>query len=429
MKSLPWTLVSRRSLALVLLGFACGLPLAISGDWMAAWLTDNGFKPSVIGLLGWVALPYALKVIWSPLIDRFTFPFLGRRRGWMLVSQLALIAAILALARTDPRRSLVAVGVVAGAVAFFSATLDTVVSAWQVDILEPRERGVGAAIMISGYRVGMIASGAGTLILVGWHWFSWQETCVAMAAAMMLGLLGVWLATEPPVRARPQSLAEAVAHPLMDLLAKPRGLLILLFALIFKFPEYLANSMSVPFLMKIGFNAADVGTIRQGMGIAVTIVGAFLGGLIVRRWGAWRSLWLFGVLHSVSNLAFMMLAQTGANRPMMVAVITVESLCVGMTTTGFIAWMIGQCDKRFSAFQYALLSGTMALGRVLASPLGGGMADRLGWREFFFVSALFGIPGLILLPWIKPPNAPAPLDLLEPLENGLPAQAIMAADR
>jgi PAT family beta-lactamase induction signal transducer AmpG len=403
---------NRRFLALLLLGLSSGLPLTLSGDLLSAWLTDTGFDPAKIGLLGLAGLPYAFKFLWSPLADRFVPPWLGRRRGWMAATQLSLIAAILLLSMTDPARSLLAVGAAATLVAFLSATQDIVIDAWRVDILDPEQRGPGAAISVTGYRFGMIASSAGALILVGRFHISWPVACRLVAAGMTIGLIGVWLAEEPLVESVPRTLRDAVVTPLLELLHRNNGRgdrgstggsggsgrwLILLFVLIFKLPEHLANAMSLPFLLKIGFAKEQIGAVRQGLGVAVTIVGALLGGLLVRRWGIWKSLWIFGVLHSVSNIAFLTLAETGPRSGALVGVITVENLCIGLTTAGFTAWMIGQCDTRFSAFQFALLSGIMALGRVLASPLGGWMAQQLGWPGYFTVSALFGLPGLLLL--------------------------------
>jgi MFS transporter, PAT family, beta-lactamase induction signal transducer AmpG len=392
---------TRRWTALVLLGFASGLPYALSGDFLAAWLTDAGFDAGKIGLLGLAALPYAFKVVWSPLADRYAPPFLGRRRGWLLIVQLLLVAAILLLARTDPKRSLAAVAVAAAIVATLSATQDIVVDAWRADVLAVQQRGPGAAISVVGYRLGMVASGAGALILVGRLHLSWPTACRLVAAAMGLGVMGTLIAVEPQAIARPRSLGEAVVHPLANFLARPGGRLILLFVFIFKLPESLAGWMSLPYLLKLGFLKSQVGTIQQGLGMLVTIGGALAGGGLVRRWGIWRSLWVFGVLHSVSNLAFLCLTRIGPNDDALVAVIVIENICVGLTTAGFIAWMIGQCDSRYSAFQFALLSGVMALGRIAARPLSGWMAYGLGWPHFFAVSALCGLPGLLLLPWVS----------------------------
>ena len=208
-----------------------------------------------------------------------------------------------------------------------------------------------------------------------------------MAAALAVGAAGTLLAPEPDAPIAPRTLAEAVVTPLRELLLRPGGWLVLAFVFVFKLPEHLATAMSLPFLLKLGIAKADVGTVRQGLGVAVTIFGAFVGGGVVARLGVRRSLWVFGVLHSVSNLAFLALAEAGPRYGVMVGVIGVENLCVGLTTAGFTAWMMGQCDPRFSAFQFAVLSGAMALARVLAAPLGGWMAHGLGWPLFFAASA------------------------------------------
>jgi MFS transporter, PAT family, beta-lactamase induction signal transducer AmpG len=412
MKESSSTLFSRRFLALLLLGISSGLPLALSGDLLSAWLTDAGFDTRKIGSIGLVGLPYACKVIWSPLADRFSLPFLGRRRGWMAATQILLIGAIAVLAHCDPKTSLPLLALAATAVAFLSASQDIVIDAWRADVLEPSERGPGAAVSVCGYRVGMIASGAGGLILVGRFHLSWQTACQWTAAGMGVGLLGTFLASEGKqvvagalgaMRShRPTSLKQAVVDPLRDLLLRRNGWVILLFVLVFKLPESIANAMSIPFLLQIKFRPDQIGAVRQGLGVALTILGTLAGGGIVRRFGVWKSLWLFGILHSVSNLAFVAMAESGPSYGMLVAVIAVENVCIGLTTAGFTAWMIGQCDARFSAFQFALLSGIMALGRQLAGPLSGQMAHALPWPAFFGASALLGIPGLLLLPWIGP---------------------------
>jgi MFS transporter, PAT family, beta-lactamase induction signal transducer AmpG len=415
----------RRAAALLLLGIASGLPLALSGDLLSAWLTDAGKDVSRIGSLGLVGLPYALKVLWSPLADRFALPFLGRRRGWMLISQIALMAAMFAMSATHPAVSLIPVAFVATAIAFLSATQDIVIDAWRADILPPEERGPGVAISVAGYRVGMIVTGAGSLLLVG-HWnLSWPIVCRLCALAMSIGLLGTLIAPEPQTSAAPRRLADAVIRPLSGFLFRPGGILILLFVLIFKLPESLANAMSLPFLLKLGLSKTDIATARQGLGIAITIAGAMAGGLAVRRLGVWKSLWAFGFLHSVSNLAFLVLAETGPRYDVMLAVIAIENFCIGLATAAFTAWMIAQCDPRYSAFQYSLLSGVMALSRVLASPLAGSMAEHLGWPMFFFSSAMFGIPGMILLLWLNPNKQQTPATKPAwPADSCVPASGI-----
>jgi PAT family beta-lactamase induction signal transducer AmpG len=387
----------RKWTALVLLGLASGLPLALSGDLLAAWLSDAGFDPAKIGLLGLAGLPYAFKVIWSPLADRYRPPILGRRRGWIIGSQVLLIAAIWILSETNPRQSLLAVGAAATAVAFFSATQDIVIDAWRADVLEESQRGPGAAVSVAGYRLGMIASGAGMLILVGHFHISWPAACRLTGLALMAGIAGALLAEEPPAVHRPVSMRQAIGEPLRHLLAQSGGWTILLFVTMFKLPEYLASGMSLPFLMSMGYPKEQIGAIRQGLGVGVTIVGVLLGGGLVRRMGVWRSLWVLGLLLSASDLIYLPLARMGPNDKALLAVITTQDLCIGMTTAGFLAWMIAQCDARFSAFQFALLSSFAALGRVLAIPLSGRMAHALGWTGFFIVSAMLGLPGLYLL--------------------------------
>jgi PAT family beta-lactamase induction signal transducer AmpG len=393
---------NRRSLALFLLGIASGVPLAVSGDLLAAWLTDQHIDMSRVGMFGLVGLPYFFKALWSPLVDRFTPPLLGRRRGWITLTQLALVGSILLLSETAPGLSLKMVALAATLVAFLGATQDIVTDALRADILPPDERGPGIAVSVAGYRLGMVVTAAGAMILVGKFSLSWQQACRIVAALMSIGLIGVWLAPEPSAPQSPKTLYQAVGEPLVALLTRRGGILIVLFAFLFKLPEHIANAMSLPFLMRIGLPTAQIGAVREGLGVLVTIAGAFVGGGVVSRLGLWRSLWLFGTLHSISNLAFFVLAETGKSYRGMVAVVGIENFCVGLTTAAFLAWMISLCDRGHSAFQFALLSSLMALSRILCSPLAGAMAHWMGWPAFFAVSPIFGVPGLLLLFWIRP---------------------------
>ena len=244
------------------------------------------------------------------------------------------------------------------------------------------------------------------------------------AGAIGIGMIATLAASEPAA-APPRTLADAIVHPLRQFLGRQAGWAILLVALIFKLPEYLAAAVSDKFLLgTLHFSLQDVGLISGALGTGLTIAGAIIGGGIVEKIGAWRSLWIFGVLHSASNLAYLILSRTGPRHDVLIGVIAVENLCVGLTTAGFFAWMMGQCDKRFSAFQYALLSGLMALGRTAASPLAGWMAFHLGWTAFFGVSALLGVPGLLLLPWLRSDDFPGEPAAIETAYTTVPAQKV-----
>jgi PAT family beta-lactamase induction signal transducer AmpG len=412
MTSLLRVFANRRTAALLLLGFASGLPLALTSDTLQAWMKDANVDLGTIGLFGLVGLPYTLKFLWAPLMDRWSIPILGRRRGWLLLTQLLLIAAILGSAITGPTHSLHALAIMALFVAFFSASQDIMIDAYRADVLPENERGAGAAITVTGYRIAMIASGAGALILVGRHLLSWPFVYAVMAAAMAVGLIATLLAPEPSrLAAAPPTLADAVIHPLKELLLRPNGWLVLAFVILFKLPDVMAGSMTLPFMLDIKLSKESVGTVRQGLGILITIAGALVGGGIVARMGLWRSLWLFGILQAVSNLGFWILAQTGPNTHVMIGVIAVENLCAGLVTAGFVAFLMSQCDPRYSATQFALLSSLMAVTRVVGGTPAGYLAGHLGWGPFFLMTISTALPGMLLLPWIR---IPPPQALAEP---------------
>jgi len=391
------------------LGFASGLPLSLTTDALQAWLKDAGVDIASIGALGFVSLPYGIKFLWAPLMDRYVPSALrlGRRRGWLVVIQFLLAGTIaaLALCRPESRAGLLAVGAVALMIAFFSASQDTVTDAYRTDVLPPEERGAGVAVSIMGYRMGALMSGAGALYLVGRFGLSWPITFLVLAGMMLLCIVASILAPAPAseMLAPPRTLRDAVIGPMNEMLARGRaGWIMLAMVFVFKVPEYMAGSLTVPFLLDSGVSKADLATIKQIMGTVVVIAGAISGGVIVNRIRVGPSLWLFGVLHSVSNLSFLLVARDGGHAQFwhVAVAVAVENFCIGLTTAGFLPFLMAQCDPRFSATQYALLSGIMALGRVAASTPAGFIAGHTGWTIFFLISAVSGLPGLALLPFL-----------------------------
>jgi MFS transporter, PAT family, beta-lactamase induction signal transducer AmpG len=396
-------------MAVVLLtGFSSGLPLALTGTALQAWLTREGIDRSRIGLFSAFTLPYTLKFLWSPLMDRFVPPFLGRRRGWMVICQLLLIAGISAMALTGLSAGPWGLAGLALAVAFFSASQDIAIDAYRTEILRPEELGVGASVNIMGYRAGMICSGAFTLILSD-H-MSWGSVYLLMAAAMSVGVVTTILAPEPALPPRPpRTLAEAVVRPFAEFLLRRGAWEILLFILIYKVDAALVQAMMTPFLLGAGFSGTEVGAVSQGLGIFATIAGAVVGGAAMTRLGALRSLWTFGLLQCLAGLSFTALAllthkdptgaahPTGAAYSMMVVAIVVENVCSGMATSAFTGFLMGLCDRRFTATQYALLSSLMALGRIGTGTGAGWFSNQVSWPAYFAVSTLAGIPGLLLL--------------------------------
>jgi PAT family beta-lactamase induction signal transducer AmpG len=399
-----------RNLAVILiLGFASGLPLALTGATLQAWLTVEGVDLATIGLLTLVGIPYTWKFLWSPLLDRYVPPFLGRRRGWLLVTQLALAAGIAAMTFCTPRQDVALLAALAVFVAFASASQDIVYDAYRTDIAKPEQRGLAAAMTVVGYRTAMLTSGALALVLVaggeGFRGLTWRETYLLMATLMALCVAVTLWGKEPEVPAPPpRSLEEAVLAPLREFFSRPGAWAILLVIVLYKLGDAFAGALTTAFLLRgMGFGLADVAYVNKVMALIATIVGALAGGAIMVWLGLYRSLMAFGILQAVSNLSFMWLALAGKSYPIMVIAVGFENFTGGMGTAAFVALLMALCDHRFTATQYALLSALASFGRVYVGPAAGYATDPnylgLDWATFFLVTFLAALPGLGLLYW------------------------------
>lgn len=391
---------SRRIAAVLLLGFSSGLPLALTAGTLQAWLAVEDVDIKTIGLFTLVGQPYTYKFLWAPLMDRFSLPFLGRRRGWLIITQCALLGAIALMGTMSPRESPWLLAGLALGIAFLSASQDIVFDAYRTDILREVERGAGAAISVLGYRVAMLVSGGGALILAD-QFLGWNAMYFLMAALMGIGMVATWFAPEPEDGARaPGTLASAVSEPFREFFAREGAWLVLLLIVLYKLGDAFAGSLTTAFLIQgPGFSATDVGAVNKVLGLAATIVGALVGGAWMARLGLYRALLWFGVLQAVTNLGFMLLAMAGKNYPLMVAAVAAENLCGGMGTAAFVALLMTLCDRRFSATQYALLSALSAVGRVYVGPASGMLVSAMGWAPFFFLTFVIALPGLAVL-WL-----------------------------
>ncbi len=405
-QSLLQVFESRKMAALLFLGFASGLPLFLTSKTLQAWMTVEGVDLGAIGLFSLVGLPYSLKFLWSPLLDRFVPPFLGRRRGWLIITQVGLLLAIAAMALQNPSQALQFLAINALIIAFFSATQDIAFDAYRTDVLEPHEMGAGAAVAVLGYRIALLLTGSAALILA--DRLSWPTVYLLLAVLMVLGMITSFWAPEPELRDRPpESLIAAVKLPFIEFfqrLGLVRGAAILGFIVLYKFGDALVGNMATPFLLKTGFTQTDIGAIQGGMGLLATIVGVLAGGAALSKLGINRSLWVFGGLQAVSNLAYLVLAQLGQNYPFMVVAINIENFCAGLGTAAFVAFLMSLCNQRFSATQFALLSSLMAVSRDLLSSPAGKIAEAIGWPLFFGLSLVAALPGLLLLPVFAPWN-------------------------
>lgn len=404
MASLFQVFQSRKMAALLFLGFSSGLPLLLSGSTVKAWLTVSGVPLAAIGFMSLVGIPYSFKFLWSPLIDRFVPPFLGRRRGWILLWQICLMLAFIAMSLQDPQNGLKTIAIIAVLIAFFSASQDIAYDAFKTDSLSSRELGAGAAVSVFGYRVAMLVSGSFALIMAD-H-LSWPIVYLIMAGLMGLNILTTFLAPEPERAPRPpDNMREAFINPFMEFFTRSsviKAVSILAFITLYKLGDALIGSMATPFLIKIGFTQTEVGALQGGVGLGATMVGVFAGGALMSRLGINRSLWIFGFLQAVSNLMYYLLSLTGPNAGLLAGTVMVENFCGGLGTAAFVAFIMRNCNARYSATQYALLTSLMAVSRdVLVSP-SGKMAEMLGWPTFFLVTIAFALPGIALLPMFAP---------------------------
>jgi PAT family beta-lactamase induction signal transducer AmpG len=389
-------------MVVLLLGVSSGLPLALVGSTLQAWMKAVGVDITVIGIFALVGWPYSVKFLWAPLLDRYSVgvgPLRGldRRRSWMIVSQMCLIATLVGLSFTDPGLQPWTVAFLAFLAAFFSATQDIVIDAYRAEVLEPEEFGLGAATGIMGYRIGMLLSGAFGLFLA--DIFPWSVVYQIMAGLMALGLIAVIFAPPPAAtRSRaPRDLQEAVVAPFKDFFGRAGAVELILFIVLYKIGDVFAAMLSTVFLLDIGFTRTEIGAVSKGFGLAATIVGGLVGGGLMMRLGLRRSLLYFGFLQAISTLSFYVLSLVGSDRQMLMATIGLENLCGGLGTAALTALLMALCNPRFTGTQYALLSSVVALTRVFAGPFAGYAQSYLGWSQFFLVATALALPGILLL--------------------------------
>ena len=396
---------TRPLLTVLCLGFSSGLPLALTASTLSAWLFEAHVDKSTIGLFAAVATPYTLKFLWSPLMDSLRFPVLtplfGRRRGWMLATQFALVASLLLLAAASPALNPWATAAVALLVSFFSASQDIVIDAYRVEILAKEEQGEGAAMVQLGYRLGMIASTAGALYLA--EMLGWRGTYIAMSALMGVGIITTLIAREPDVAGFQKTqgfidwIRSAVIAPLADFMKHPAWGQILAFIIIYRLADAFIGGMTNPFLLELGFQKKDIASIVKIFGTVATLVGTFAGGSLTARFGTLRIMFLAGLLHAATNLCYVWQAHAGADSTVLAISTSLENFTGGLATAAFVAYLSNLCNVHYTATQYALLSSLAALGRAWFSTPAGYVAKHLGWNWFFSLSALLAVPGLVLI--------------------------------
>ncbi len=412
-----------RVLIVMFLGFSSGLPLALSGSTLLVWVSENGVNLGTIGLFTLVGTPYTLKFLWAPLVDGLSVPlltrWLGRRRGWLVFTQVLLMAAILGLALTDPAKSPFYVALGALLVATASATQDIVVDAFRIESLPENEQAAGMASYVAAYRVGMVASTAGALFLVtGFEAAglarlqAWVASFAVMAGLVSIGVVTVLLASEPvqsklaeSASGEKQSLrrvTEAAITAFTDFLSQRDAVVVLIFVMLFKFTDAFAGAMTVPFIIDTGFTRNDYAIIVKGVGLAATLLGGFAGGFLARAVPLVGCLWIGGLLQAISNLTFSWLALVGPQQWALTIAVSVESFTGAIGTVIFVAYLSALCNNPLhTATQYALLTALASVGRIYLSSGAGYVAGATGWPMFFVVSVLVAIPSLVLLVWLQ----------------------------
>lgn len=395
-------ILSRRMVVALIMGYAAGLPLELTSFVLKTWMREEGVNLAVIGLFALVGLPYTLKFLQAPLLDRFSPGRLGRRRGWMIIFQTALVISIYALGLTRPGQTPWLVALAAFFVTLFSASQDIVIDAYRREDLSDEELGLGSSLYVAGYRIGMLLASGGGLILAD-HW-GFSMVYALMALCLLPGLITSVLTPEPPTPfGTPKTMGEAIVEPFVEYFSRPNAIWMLAFILLYKIGDTMASSMTAPFYVDLQFSKTEVGALVKLVGFWAILGGSFIGGVLMLRLGINRCLWIFGLLQAVSTAGFAILAQIGHHLPMLAFVIGFENFTSGMGTAAYAAFMASITNKKFTATQYALLTSLMGIPRVVVSSGTGFLAEALGWTGFFVLCTLIAAPGMLLLlkfaPW------------------------------
>ena len=404
------TYLSKRMLAIFLLGFSSGLPIALVTGTLQAWFKTTGSSIVVIGFMSLITQPYSYKFLWSPLLDKYALPsFLDRRRSWILIMQLFLITIIALMALFTPHKTMsifkweVPVLFLLGFIlSIFSATQDIAIDAYRTELLRVDERGLGSALNIEGYRLAMIVSGGFALILA--DRFGWQTTYLIMAGIMAVGLIATYLAPEikNPTTMQEDSLFTTIIDSFKNFLLRDQAWLILILIILYKLSDAFSHALSTSFLIDLQFSLSHIGMINKVLGVIATLVGVLVGGLLMTRLGLFKSLLLFGILAAITNLTYMVLALAGKNYVLACTAVFIENTCAGMGTAAFVSLIMSLCSPKYVATQFALLTSLASLGRIYVGPASGYLVKNYGWSKFYFFTGIVALPALLLLIYLKP---------------------------
>ena len=383
---------------MLIFGISCGLPYILTKTPLSAWMTKEGVSLKSIGLFALVGTPYTLKFVWAPFLDRYALPFLGRRRGWALLFQLLSVATLLVLSLQQPQTDLVVIAVLAVLMSFLGASQDIVVDAFRAEVWPDKELGAANGTHVFGYLVSIRWIGNAMALFFA-DYLGWPNVFRLMAAFQLLGVLPSLFAREPAeVRVRPpQTLVDAVVVPLKEFFSRRGAIHILLFIVLYKLGENIATVMTIPYFLKIGYEQQVIGVVAKPVGFAGILVGSLLGGLLMKRLGIARALWLFGIFQGASTMLFALPEWTGPNVVVLAGIMLLENIAIGMGTTAFTTFMMSQCNKDFTATQFALLTSLMAVPASLVGASSGYLAEALGWTGFFAFCTVIAVPGLLLL--------------------------------
>ena len=393
-------------LVTLILGFSGGLPLALTGATLQAWLTKAGLDVATIGLFALVGIPYSLKFLWAPVLDAKPLPFLGLRRGWMVVTQIGLFLCTIALGFLDPSSQLTLISAVAFMVAFCSASQDIVIDAYRTEIMTDKaELGAAAGTYITGYRIAMLVSGGVALILAD-H-IGWTGMYIAMACLNLVGMVTILLSPEPAVERKltsKSSLKDSVALPFIEFFQRQGAMEILIFIMIYKLSTLMATALTTKFLLDLQYTLTSIGSVNKVAGLIATIAGTLVGGGLMVKMGLKRSLWIFGIIQSLVGLSFCLLAYITSHEGMgvwrefwLVAIISMDNFMMGLGTAALSGFMMSIVNKQFTGTQFALLTSVMAVARVILIAHAGTLVAMMGWNWFFIATVPLAIPGLLLL--------------------------------
>jgi MFS transporter, PAT family, beta-lactamase induction signal transducer AmpG len=390
-------ILTRKMLTILFLGLASGIPLGIVLTVLQAWMTKSGIDLKTVGLAVLVQMPYTWKFAWSPLMDRFVPPFLGRRRGWMLISQLLMLVSIVAMGQFDPVGEVGTILALATVISFAGASHDIVIDAYRRDVLDESELGFGSAVAVNSYLIGYRYIGVVLGLFLG-DVLPWSQVFTILGAFVLVGVAGTMIAVEPRESIHaPRSLREAVVNPFLDYLRRPGAIEILLFILLYKLGDNLASALLTPFYIKVGFTLKEISVYYKIISFWGTFTGGLIGGALLTRYSIRKCLMAFGVFQGVTPLAFAILVGTGPNVLALAFVVAVETLSLGMGASALTAFMLRLCNRKFSATQYALLTSFMGVPRTIIPASAGFIVDSMGWVHFYILCVLLAIPGLLLI--------------------------------